>query len=181
MDRKQIITACTGILLASIAAAGIAGWISEHKKVEDLQAQVGEMQKQVMRSAVDRSISAQMEDIAKEQREISDEKREEALQQTRAAEEMGRLLEMLYKRECVSPAADAEMLEILKNQRLNGKMPLKRSVMPWLQRKRLWRLHRLLRISANWLRISASWPNTNRKWLSTSAFRRSSPSERPIR
>ena len=88
MDRKQIITACTGILLASIAAAGFAGWISEHKKVEDLQAQVGEMQKQVMRSAVDRSISAQMEDIAKEQREISDEKREEALQQTRVANEM---------------------------------------------------------------------------------------------
>ena len=41
-----------------------------------------------MRSAVDRSVSAQMEDIANEQREISDEKREEALRQTRVANEM---------------------------------------------------------------------------------------------
>ena len=47
-----------------------------------------EMKKQEMRSAVDRSVSAQMESIANEQREISDEKREEALQQTRLANEM---------------------------------------------------------------------------------------------
>ena len=39
-------------------------------------------------SAVDRSISAQMEEIANQQREISDEQREEALQQTRVANEM---------------------------------------------------------------------------------------------
>lgn len=45
------------------------------------------------------------------------------LQNTITAEEMGRLLELLYKGECVSPEADAEMLDILKNQRLNGKMP----------------------------------------------------------
>ncbi len=46
------------------------------------------MKKKVQRSAVDRSISAQMEDIANEQRELSDEKREEALLQTRVANEM---------------------------------------------------------------------------------------------
>ena len=45
------------------------------------------------------------------------------LENTITAEEMGRLLEMLYKGECVSPAADAEMLSILRDQRLNGKMP----------------------------------------------------------
>ncbi len=45
------------------------------------------------------------------------------LENTITAEEMGRLLEMLYKGECVSPEADAEMLSILRDQRLNGKMP----------------------------------------------------------
>lgn len=45
------------------------------------------------------------------------------LENTVTAWEMGRLLEMLYKGECVSPEADAEMLSILKDQRLNGKMP----------------------------------------------------------
>ena len=88
MDRKQIIKACAGCLLAGITATGFIGWLSEHKKVESLQAQMEEMKKQEMRSAVARSVSAQMEDIAKEQREISDEKREEALQQTRVANEM---------------------------------------------------------------------------------------------
>ena len=45
------------------------------------------------------------------------------LENTVTAWEMGQLLEMLYKGACVSPAADAEMLSILKDQRLNGKMP----------------------------------------------------------
>lgn len=45
------------------------------------------------------------------------------LENTITAEEMGQLLEMLYKGECVSPEADAEMLSILRDQRLNGKMP----------------------------------------------------------
>ncbi len=45
------------------------------------------------------------------------------LENTITAEEMGRLLEMLYRGECVSPAADAEMLGILRDQRLNGKIP----------------------------------------------------------
>ncbi len=88
MNRKQIINVCAGLLLVGTAAAGFIGWLSEHKKVEGLQSQMDELKKQEMRSAVVRSISAQLEDIANEQREISDEKREEALQQTRVANEM---------------------------------------------------------------------------------------------
>ena len=88
MNKKRAITACAGILLAGIVATGFYGWYSEHKKVEYLRSRVDEMEKQVMRSAVDRSVSAQMEDIANEQREISDEKLEEALRQTRVANEM---------------------------------------------------------------------------------------------
>ena len=45
------------------------------------------------------------------------------LENTITAEEMGRLLEMLYRGECVSSEADAEMLSILRDQRLNGKIP----------------------------------------------------------
>ena len=88
MNKKQIITACAGFLLAGIAAAGFVGWHLEHRNVKILQAQIDELEIQKMRSAVDRSISAQMENIANEQREISDEKREEALRQTRVANEM---------------------------------------------------------------------------------------------
>ena len=39
------------------------------------------------------------------------------------AGEMGLLLEKLYRGEAVSPEADARMLDILKDQRLNGKLP----------------------------------------------------------
>ena len=52
MDRKHIITACAGILLAGLAVAGFIGWRSEHKKVEDLQARVEEMKKPVVQLAV---------------------------------------------------------------------------------------------------------------------------------
>ena len=45
------------------------------------------------------------------------------LENTVTAEEMGRLLELLYRGECVSPQADGEMLSILRDQQLNGKMP----------------------------------------------------------
>lgn len=39
------------------------------------------------------------------------------------AGEMGLLLEKMYRGLCVSPQADADMLGILQDQRLNGKMP----------------------------------------------------------
>ena len=86
--RGTIITGCAGLLLAGLAATGFVGWQQERQKVEDLQEQLAAMHKQELRSTIDRSVSAQMEQIANEQREISDEKREEALQQTRVANEM---------------------------------------------------------------------------------------------
>lgn len=45
------------------------------------------------------------------------------IENTITAGEMGLLLEKLHRGECVSPAADAEMLNIMKDQRLNGKIP----------------------------------------------------------
>ncbi|MBO7129117.1 MAG: hypothetical protein J6W05_05040 [Prevotella sp.] len=79
---------CAGLLLAGLAATGFYGWDAERKTVKELEAQIEELKQKEMRSAVDRSVSAQMEEIANEQREISDEKREEALRQTRVANEM---------------------------------------------------------------------------------------------
>lgn len=45
------------------------------------------------------------------------------VENTITAVETGLLLEKLYKGQCVSPKADADMLSILRDQRLNGKMP----------------------------------------------------------
>lgn len=77
-----------GVVLAGTAAIGFYGWDSERKTVKELEAQIEELMQKDMRSAVDRSVSAQMEEIANEQREISEEKREEALRQTKVANEM---------------------------------------------------------------------------------------------
>ena len=71
------------MLLAGAAATGFLGWKAEREKVEDLEKEVEALRLQERRSAVDRSVSKQMEELANEQREISDEKREEAIQQTR--------------------------------------------------------------------------------------------------
>ena len=74
--------------MAGAAATGFLGWKAEREKVEDLEKKVEALRLQERRSAVDRSVSKQMEELANEQREISDEKREEAIQQTRVANEM---------------------------------------------------------------------------------------------
>ena len=88
MKGQKIIVSIVGALLAGAAVTGLSGWYYEHQKVGDLEAQMEVLKLQEMRSAVDRSVSKQMEEIANEQREVSDEKREEALLQTRVANEM---------------------------------------------------------------------------------------------
>ena len=88
MKKREIIAYSLGVLLAGTTAVGYMKWKAEHQKVEDLQQQLAILKQHEMRSVIDRSVSAQMEDIANEQRKISDEKREEALQQTRIANEM---------------------------------------------------------------------------------------------
>lgn len=45
------------------------------------------------------------------------------IQNTVSARDMGTLLECIFRGQCVSPAADGQMLKILSDQRLNGKMP----------------------------------------------------------
>ena len=88
MNKKTIITGGIGVVLAGLATTGLVGWQAEHRRAKALEAQVAELQRQEKRSAVDRSVSAQMEEIAFEQKIISDEQREKALQQTRVANEM---------------------------------------------------------------------------------------------
>lgn len=88
MKLRTIITGCGGLLLAGLATTGLFGWQNERQKVKDLEEQLADMKKQTIRSSIDRSVSAQMEQIAEELRQVSDEQREEALQQTRVANEM---------------------------------------------------------------------------------------------
>lgn len=57
-------------------------------------------------------------------RKLFDKKASAAgIQNTVGARDIGILLEKMYRGELVSEAASAEMLDILKNQKLNGKMP----------------------------------------------------------
>lgn len=88
MKKKDIATGVAGLTLLGTTVAGIAGWYVEHGRVAELESQVAELQLTEKRSAVDRSISRQMEEIAYQQREISDEQREKAIQQKKVADEM---------------------------------------------------------------------------------------------
>jgi len=88
VNKKHIITGAVGVVLAGTSVAGLIGWQAERRHVQDLEAQVAQLQRQEKRSAIDRSVSAQMEEIAFEQKIISDEQRENAILQTRVANEM---------------------------------------------------------------------------------------------
>ena len=88
MNKKNIIAGGIGVVLAGLAATGLIGWQAEYQRAKALETQVAELQRQGKRSAIDRSVSAQMEEIAFEQKIISDEQRENALHQTRVANEM---------------------------------------------------------------------------------------------
>lgn len=85
------------ILLAILVAGSIAFWVGysvNNTQKKELQAQLKDLTDKEKRSAIERRISAQMEEIAIEQTEISDQQREEALQQTRIANEMRQQAEL---------------------------------------------------------------------------------------
>jgi hypothetical protein len=74
---RNIITGVAGVLLAGAAATGFLGWKAEREKVEDLEKEVEALRLQERRSAVDRSVSKQMEELANEPRDINQMTREE--------------------------------------------------------------------------------------------------------
>ena len=88
MKKRNIATGVAGLLLLGATATGFTGWYLERQRVDSLQTLLAEAQDQEKRSAVDRSVSKQMEEIAYQQKEISDEQREEAIQQKHVADEM---------------------------------------------------------------------------------------------
>lgn len=90
MSKRDITLGVIGVLLAGTTVTGLIGWSMSSRRVAELESQIEVLLKKEKQSAVDRSISAQMEEIANQQKEISDEKREEALQQTRVANELRR-------------------------------------------------------------------------------------------
>ena len=87
-EKKIIITAVAGLVLAGSTAVGLIGWNSSNNEIDELTAQLTDLQKKEKRSAVLQSVSKQMENIAYEQKKISDQQREEAEEQTQLANEM---------------------------------------------------------------------------------------------
>ncbi len=88
MDKKVIITSVAALVLAGTTVVGLRGWNSSDKEIDELKAQLSNLQRRDKQSAVLYSVSKQMEEIAYEQKKISDEQREEAEEQTKVANEM---------------------------------------------------------------------------------------------
>ena len=76
------------VLLLGTTTAGTFLLISKSKYTTELENQLSTLQQQVKLSAVDRSVSRQMEEIAFQQQAISERRREEAVVQTQIAQEM---------------------------------------------------------------------------------------------
>lgn len=90
MDRKSIITGCLGALLLGTAATAVVLLNASNQHVKALESELKALKLHAKRSAVDRSISRQMEEIAYQQQAVSERRREEALQQTLIAQDMTR-------------------------------------------------------------------------------------------
>ena len=81
------------MIYATLALLGLGGafWVGYNANPsnnEELKAQLKDLTEKEKRSAIERSISSQMQEIAYQQKDISDQQREEAVQQTRIANEM---------------------------------------------------------------------------------------------
>ena len=127
MNRKKIVTWAIGLLLTGTSVSGLLGWQSANKRADSLEKQVAEYQKQAEQSAVDRSVSRQMEEIAYQQKEISDEQRVEAEQQTLLAQQMQHQSEverqnaLEAERKAVASEHQAhDAREVAEKQRLNA-------------------------------------------------------------
>lgn len=94
VDSKNVIIGCLGALLLGTTTASLLLWRSANTRNQELEGQLKVLQEQEKRSAVDRSVSKQMEEIAFEMQAISEKRREEAQEQTLIAQEMTRRSEV---------------------------------------------------------------------------------------
>lgn len=85
---KALIPIIVTCALSALCIGLLALYIYEVNKADQYQKQLADLSQREKRSAVVRSVSAQMEQIAYQQKEISDEQRLEAEQQTMLANEM---------------------------------------------------------------------------------------------
>jgi WD40 repeat protein len=85
---KALIPTIVTCALSALCIGLFALYIHEVNKTDQYEKQLNELSQKEKRSAVVRSVSAQMEQIAYQQKEISDEQRMEAEQQTMLANEM---------------------------------------------------------------------------------------------
>ena len=94
VNKKNVIIGCLGVLLLGSTTASFFLLRSADKRYQEQEKQLKMLLEQEKRSAVDRSVSKQMEEIAFQQQTISEKRREEAYQQTLIAQEMTRRSEI---------------------------------------------------------------------------------------
>ena len=87
MKKKNTLIGLLVGALALCAIGGLTGWYFEHRRVASLENRLDELQKEELRSAVDKSVSEQMSVIASQQKDIAEEKREEAMKEKQRADE----------------------------------------------------------------------------------------------
>lgn len=86
--RDKIIIASLVALLAAVVTVGLYTRRSDAGRISELETQVDELQQKEKLSAIDRSISKQMEEIAYGQQALSEERSREAIRQSEIAQEM---------------------------------------------------------------------------------------------
>ncbi len=106
--KKDIIVWCMGILLLSSVVAGLYLRHHDDEHISELESQLGELREQAKQSAVDRSVSKQMEEIAYGQQALSEERSREAIRQSEIAQEMT-LRSEAERRKAIEAQSIAEM------------------------------------------------------------------------
>ena len=86
--RDKIIIASLVALQAAVVTVGLYTRRSDAGRISELETQVDELQQKEKLSAIDRSISKQMEEIAYGQQALSEERSREAIRQSEIAQEM---------------------------------------------------------------------------------------------
>ena len=86
MERKDIVIGCMGILLISSIAAGVYVHHSDGARIRQLERMIGQLQAKERRSAMDRTVSKQLEEIANGQQALSEERSLEAIRQSEIAQ-----------------------------------------------------------------------------------------------
>lgn len=112
MKKGYVVIGLIGLLLIGVSSVAYINWKNETRHTQELEEKIKVLQQQEQLSAVDRSVSRQMEEIAFQQQTISEKRRQEAVEQSLIAQEMTRRSEEeRQKAETAQKAAEASAKE----------------------------------------------------------------------